>query len=104
MTKKKVNPKPKKPLSHGAGIPISKKVEHVKAQTDTEGHHCHWPGCKELVPPARWGCARCWFKLPKVLRDKIWAAYRPGQEQDKRPSQRYLEVAEEVQEWIKENG
>jgi hypothetical protein len=38
--------------------------------------------------------------LPRALRNKIWAAYRPGQENDLSPSRRYVEVAREVREWI----
>lgn len=63
-------------------------------------HTCHWPGCGEHVPPKLWGCRAHWYKLPKRLRDKIWATYRPGQEIDKNPSPEYLAVAREVQDWI----
>jgi hypothetical protein len=38
--------------------------------------------------------------LPKYLRDKIWSAYRPGQEDDMHPDSSYLDAANEVQEWI----
>ena len=62
-------------------------------------HTCHWPKCLVEVPPARWGCRPHWYKLPKALRAKVWAAYRPGQEIDKMPSAEYLEVAHEVREW-----
>jgi hypothetical protein len=64
-------------------------------------HTCHWPGCPAKVPPAMWGCRKHWFTLPKMLRDRIWANYRPGQEIDKRPSETYLEVASAVQLWIR---
>jgi hypothetical protein len=50
-----------------------------------------------------WGCKKHWFMLPKQLRDKIWAAYVPGQEITKTPSGDYIDVANEVQEWIFEN-
>ena len=63
-------------------------------------HTCHWPGCGKAVPPAMWGCKQHWFALPKALRDRIWATYRPGQEITKTPSAAYLEVAREVQDWI----
>ena len=43
------------------------------------------------------------MKLPKRLRDMIWAAYNPGQEVTKTPSRGYVRAAREVQEWIKEN-
>lgn len=67
-------------------------------------HTCHWPGCRTTVPPKMWGCKSHWFQLPKYLRDKIWAAYVPGQEIRKDPSQEYLDVADEVQRWIRDNG
>lgn len=65
-------------------------------------HTCHWPGCGEEVPPAMWGCKGHWFALPKLLRDRIWATYRRGQEITKTPSPEYLEAALEVQAWIAE--
>jgi phosphoserine aminotransferase len=51
-----------------------------------------------------WGCSQHWFRLPKCLRDKVWATYRAGQEDTMTPSTSYIHVAKQVQEWIKENG
>jgi len=68
------------------------------------GHTCHWPGCTRAVPPKLWGCKPHWYALPKPLRDRIWATYRPGQEIDKRPSGDYLAAANAVREWILANG
>ena len=51
-----------------------------------------------------WGCRKHWFRLPKYLRDRIWAEFRPGQETNRTPSRTYLETAKEVQEWIKKHG
>jgi hypothetical protein len=79
----------------------SKKVEHVLKAKQDRNHHCHWPGCSKQVPPAMWGCREHWFRLPANLRAKIWKAYRPGQEIDMRPSRAYLDVATEVQNWIR---
>jgi hypothetical protein len=31
--------------------------------------------------------------VPKPLRDRVWATYRPGQEDDWQPSEAYLEAA-----------
>lgn len=76
------------------------KADYVKRAGQTRNHHCHWPSCDKQVPPAMWGCKEHWFKLPRALRNKIWAAYEPGQEVDGTPSTEYLEVAREVQEWI----
>src|SRR5690348_7778567 len=70
------------------------------AVTGENVHTCHWPGCDKHVPPAMWGCKAHWFRLPKRLRDRVWATYRPGQEITKTPSAAYLTVAREVQDWI----
>jgi hypothetical protein len=82
------------------------KVEYVRrqaVQVQTRDHTCHWPGCTVQVPPAMWGCRTHWYKLPARLRNKIWAAFEPGQEIRMNPSRAYLAVADEVQKWIEEN-
>lgn len=84
---------------------IAAKVAHVKrakAAGEARGHGCHWPGCEKQVPPAMWGCTPHWFALPKALRDRIWAAYRRGQEDTKTPSREYVVAAQAVQAWIRE--
>lgn len=81
----------------------AQKVAHVKAAKQERDHRCHWPGCPKQVPPAMWGCREHWFRLPKRLRDKVWAAYRAGQEESGTPSLEYLQVAREVREWILAN-
>lgn len=80
---------------------IGPKVQHVLKSKQTREHHCHWPGCQENVPPARWGCRKHWYMLPKTIRDRIWEAYRPGQEVDMQPSTDYLVIARAAQDWIK---
>lgn len=76
------------------------KVEHVRKARQTRDHECHWPGCGKQVPPAAWGCKRHWFMLPKEIRDRIWRAYRAGQEEDLKPSTDYFAAARAAQEWI----
>lgn len=76
------------------------KVDYVRRQRQARDHECHWPGCKIQVPPAMWGCRAHWYRLPKALRDRVWAAYVPGQEIGMTPSEAYLDVADEVQRWI----
>jgi hypothetical protein len=49
-----------------------------------------------------WGCRKHWFTLPKALRDRIWATYRPGQEVTKDPSELYMAAAIDVQRWIRD--
>jgi hypothetical protein len=55
-------------------------------------HTCHAHGCATVVPPRLFACRRHWFALSKNIRDAIWREYRPGQENDKEPSLRYLAV------------
>lgn len=66
-------------------------------------HTCHWTGCDQEVPPRMWGCRRHWFMLPRSIRDKIWAAYSPGQEARRDPSPAYLAAANEARDWITEH-
>ena len=77
------------------------KADYVRSQKQTRDHTCHWPGCEVQVPPAMYMCKRHWFKLPKALQNKIWSAYRPGQEITMTPSREYVAAAREVQKWIK---
>ncbi len=79
---------------------IAAKVAHVVAAGQVRKHHCHWPGCTEQVPPAKWGCRPHWYALPEDIRRRIWATYRVDQESDGRPSEAYVEVAREAQAWI----
>lgn len=83
---------------------IKQKADYVRSQPGDGRHRCHWPGCQSLVPPAKWGCRKHWFKLPQHLRNRIWATYRPGQEISKTPSRAYVTVAREVQDWIASQG
>lgn len=80
------------------------KAAYVLSQPQTREHTCHWPGCKVQVPPALCGCSKHWYTLPKSLRDRIWATYRPGQEKDMNPTAAYLKAAEDVQKWIAGQG
>ena len=79
---------------------MTSKASYVRSQPQTRDHTCHWPDCPKQVPPAMWGCRPHWFRLPKAIRNAIWAAYRPGQEKDMRPSHAYLEAATSAQRWI----
>lgn len=83
---------------------VTDKVIYVKNQRQTRDHECHWPGCRSQCPPAMWGCKTHWFRIPAHLRKRIWAAYEPGQEKTMSPSEDYLHVAQEVQEWIRLHG
>jgi hypothetical protein len=45
-------------------------------------------------------CRRHWFMVPKAMQDAIWAAYRPGQERDKKPSNAYLAAAYQAEGYV----
>ncbi len=77
------------------------KYDHVRNARQTRSHTCHWPGCTEQVKPAVWGCRTHWYRLPIDLRNKVWRAYRAGQEETMTPSAEYVAVAREVQEYIR---
>lgn len=76
------------------------KVHHVRKARQTRSHHCHWRGCDRQVAPAVWGCVEHWRRLPKYLRNRIWATYRVRQEETMTPSRDYVIAAREVQDWI----
>jgi hypothetical protein len=82
---------------------MSIKADYVRQQPQTRSHGCHWPGCTKQVPPAMWGCKTHWFRLPARLRAKVWRTYIPGQEVTMKPSPEYIAVANEVQQWCREN-
>lgn len=79
---------------------IKSKVDYVRSQPQTRNHTCHWPGCTKQVPPAMWGCKTHWFKLPLRFRDRIWQTYEIGQEQTMTPSNEYMQLMVEVEQWI----
>ena len=45
-------------------------------------------------------CRSHWFSLPRTLQNKIWAAYREGQENDWQPSREYCLAAIEAVTYI----
>lgn len=51
------------------------------------GHHCHAAGCRIAVPPEKLMCRRHWAMVPLDIRNAVWVAYRPGQCDDKAPSE-----------------
>ncbi len=57
-------------------------------------HTCHARGCNVAIPPKLFMCKHHWYSVPKLLRDAVWAAYRPGQEVRKNPTVAYLDAAD----------
>jgi PEP-CTERM motif len=65
-------------------------------------HTCHWPLCREEVPPKLLMFLRHWQLLPRPIRDGIWRAYRPGQEIAKDPSRAYMAAVRAALDWAHE--
>jgi len=61
---------------------------------------CFWPRCTRTVPANRLGCRPHWYALPKVLRDRIWATFVPGQTAAT-SSPEYREALREVLTWAR---
>ena len=57
-------------------------------------HHCHARGCTTRVPPEMLFCRGHWFRVPRKIQRAVWAAYRPGQCDDKNPSVSWHEAAD----------
>ncbi len=57
-------------------------------------HHCHARDCTRRVPPEMLMCRDHWRRVPRVIQGAVWDAYRPGQCDDKRPSEAWHEAAD----------
>jgi hypothetical protein len=84
---------------HGIGCPPScpvlqatKAAEYALKRRAT--HRCHARACTKHVPPEMLMCKRHWFRVPKRVRDAVWAHYRPGQCDDMNPSQAWHRAAD----------
>ncbi len=57
-------------------------------------HHCHARGCTVEVKPEMLMCLRHWRMVPRAIQRAVWAAYRPGQCDDKSPSDAWMRAAD----------
>lgn len=55
-------------------------------------HVCHAIGCDKTVPPKKLFCLPHWRMTPARIQALIWETYKPGQENRKDPTLRYLVV------------
>jgi len=47
-------------------------------------------------------CGQHWKRLPQAIRSRIWHAYRPGHENDLRPSAEYIDAVRAAQVWARD--
>ena len=80
------------PVVHPRGHRCSLRAGHPGKHKPILRHECHADGCPAEVPPKMLMCLKHWRMVPRPLQRRVWAAYRPGQEVDKNPSDEYLEV------------
>jgi hypothetical protein len=48
----------------------------------------------QRVPPEMLMCKVHWFKVPAVIRERVWQTYRTGQCDDKNPSVEWMAAAD----------
>jgi len=60
----------------------------------TTEHCCHARGCEVAVPPEKLMCFNHWRMVPRQIQQAVWANYRLGQCNDKRPSLAWLQAAD----------
>jgi len=57
-------------------------------------HTCHARDCGEPVPPELLMCRKHWRMVPRNIQRAVWAAYRPGQCDDKQVSDAWMRAAD----------
>jgi len=53
----------------------------------------------EIIPTKKWGCRAHWWRLPKVFRDQIIAAYAKAGDVRADPSEEYMKAEDAAREW-----
>jgi uracil-DNA glycosylase family 4 len=77
--------KPARPVSAAERtLPLFKEPEH----------RCHALRCHVVVPPEQLMCRMHWSRVPREIQRRVWATYRKGQCEDRRPSKAWLEAAD----------
>lgn len=67
-------------------------------------HTCHNPNCNKPLPARYVVHAKAWYQLPRAMRLRIWALYRPGQETDKQPSYEYVLELEAAVKYMRDHN
>lgn len=68
----------------------------------TAAHHkCPAPGCEASVPPDMLACRNDWYRLPRGLRNRIWAAWAGGAGAG---SGKHTAAVREAVQWYRENS
>lgn len=81
-------------MRHANGEQCTLEEGHAGNHRLPERHRCHARGCTVVVPPEMLMCRSHWFRVPRVIQRAVWAAYRRGQCDDKRPSEAWHRAAD----------
>lgn len=65
-------------------------------------HTCHARGCNTYCAPKYLMCRKHWRMVPAKIQRKVWKHYRPFQEIDKQPSEKWLKWANRAIEAVAE--
>lgn len=63
-------------------------------------HTCHAVGCKRVCKPEHLMCWPHWRTVNRYLQARVWNAYRPGQCDDKSPSEEWHDAADAAIGWV----
>lgn len=63
-------------------------------------HHCHARRCDTSCKPELLMCPGHWKMVPYVLQQRVWNTYRPGQCDDKQPSEAWHAAADAAIEYV----
>jgi hypothetical protein len=69
------------------------KTKAASRKAARAAHHCHAIDCHSHCAPERLMCPAHWRMVPLALQRAVWASYRHGQCDDKRPSGVWLDAA-----------
>jgi len=63
-------------------------------------HACHAVGCSRQIPPILLFCPAHWKLVPQAIRFRVFAAYKPGQEDRKDPSLLWCIAADDAVRYV----
>jgi len=66
----------------------------MKGLTVSDQHHCHARGCRKVTKPEMLMCFAHWKMVSPELQKAVWANYRTGQCDDKKPSEAWHKAAD----------
>jgi hypothetical protein len=78
----------------GQVAPPGKRCHFCGREGPPRPHTCHARECETPVKPEMLMCLRHWRMVPRKIQRAVWAAYRPGQCDDRDVSRDWLTAAD----------